>query len=103
MAEYPDNVRRDEIYTFPIEGGELKVSPSYDFLNYFPWLDRWILKYWNTDSEPPTFCDVMLPNKSAEFLIAHCDLEVCSRTFIGESERERLLAYDSEHIEDWLI
>lgn len=96
---YPDNIRPDQIYTVPIVNGELHLSPAHDFLHYFPWLDQWMLKYWNSESEPPTFCDVIIKKEAAEFLVSQLDMEVCCRTFITESEIERVRQFGAQMLE----
>lgn len=91
--EYPGNVRPDQLYEVPITGGELHISPSTDVLHYYPWLDAWILKYFDTDHEPPRLCNVVIDQRAAEQLVTHLDLEICTRTFITESELE--------HVRQW--
>lgn len=92
-GDYPDGVRPDQIFTVPIQGGELRISPSTDILHYYPWLDQWLLKYWDLEHEPPRFCNVVMATESAEWLVTNLDLEVCARTFITESELE--------HVRSW--
>ena len=100
MEDYPDNIRPDQLYKVPINGGgELTISPAYDILHYFPWLDCWILRYWNTDKQPSVMTNIMMANADAERLISNLDMEVCSRTFITASEIEMVREFGAAALE----
>ncbi len=87
-------VKPDRCFQVPIDGGELKISPSCDFMNHFP-NDAWMLKYWDVEHEPPRMCNVFMNSASAQFLIDHCELEIVERKFMGEQEHSQWLGWAS--------
>lgn len=89
-------VRPDKIYEIPIQGGELKISPSCDFVHQFP-NGAWMLKYWDVDNEPPRMCNVFMDEAAAAFLIDSCDLDVLPRTFMGEQEHSQWIGWAALH------
>lgn len=91
-----DFVRPDQIFEVPIAGGTLRISPSCDFMHQFP-NGAWMLKYWDTDHDPPRMCNVFMEESSAAFLIDHCDLDVAPRTFMGEQEHTQWVGWAATH------
>lgn len=92
-----DFIVPDQIHVVPIVGGELKLSPSHDFLHHFERNGAWILKYWNCDAEPPHMSNVLLNAAAAQFLIDSCGIEVCERKRMGEQEHEQYLEWATLH------
>ena len=93
-------VKPDVMYRVPIQDGELQVSPSHDFLHRFEAIGAWLFKYHNVDIDPPAICNIPLTDEAAEFLIKSCGVEVCNRTFIGETEHEHWLDWKANEIQD---
>lgn len=88
-----DFVIPDRVYQVPITEGELLLSPTHDFIHHFPAIDAWMLKYWNSQAEPPTFNNIPLHEEAAQFLIDSCGLEVCIRERMGAQEHEHYLGW----------
>lgn len=89
----------DVIYKVPINGGELFISPSCDFLHHFP-NDAWMLKYWNTDEQPPSLHNVFMHEDSAQFLQNKCKVEVLERKRMGQEEHEQYLGWAATQLAD---
>lgn len=89
----------DRLFRVPIEGGELCLSPSYDFLNYFPFVGAYILKYFNQEAQPPALCDVMLSERSAKWLMDTCGIECLERKTMSVSEHDRWIEWSSMQLE----
>jgi hypothetical protein len=87
-----DFVRADVVHRVPIQGGELLISPSMDFLHHFP-NGAWVLKYWDSENDPPRFCNVFMHEDSANYLVENCDVEVMPREFMGTAEHEQYLGW----------
>lgn len=95
MSEF---IRKDQIHRVPIQGGELMVSSSHDFLHHFSRNGAWILKYWESNHEPPRFHNVVLAEEAAHWLMENCDLEVCERRFMGEQEHEHFMQWQEVNL-----
>jgi len=93
-------IRKDRVYEVPIEGGELLVSPSHDFLHHFARNGAWILKYWEANANPPKFNNVLLNEDSARWLMEHCELEVCERQYMGEQEHDHYLQWQETQLDE---
>jgi hypothetical protein len=91
-----DFIRPDKCFQVPIEGGELKVSPSIDFLHYFP-NGAWMLKYFDGEHDPPRFCNVLMTEQSAYWLMTNCGVEVMAREYMSESEHDQYLGWAATH------
>lgn len=93
-------IKPDLLYTVPIDNGELHISPSMDFLHFFPPLGAYMLKYYDVDHVPPRMCNVMLNEDSARFLMDHCKVEVIFRESMGVEEHEQLLGWQAQELSD---
>jgi hypothetical protein len=83
----------DQVHLIPIQNGVLRLSPSYDILHHWEENNAWMLKYWNTDVQPPTFCNIPLGQEQADFLIQACGIEVCERKRMGEQEFQHYVGW----------
>lgn len=97
MSEF---IREDKVYSVPIVNGELLISPSHDFLHHWHRNGAWMLKYYNTEAEPPRMCNIPVSEVQARYLIDNCGLEVCQREFIGTQEHEHYLAWQATQLDD---
>lgn len=95
-----DFIRKDRVYEVPIQGGELLLSPSHDFLHHWARNGAWILKYWDSASEPPKFHNVILAEESAHWLMENCGIEVCERQFMGTQEHDHYLQWQETQLDD---
>lgn len=95
-----DFIFEDIVHTVPIEGGHLYLSPAHDFLHHFERNGAWILKYWNTEAEPPRFNNVVMCEESARFLIEHCDIEVTPRRKMSVQEHEHYMLFCEDQMGD---
>ena len=95
MSEF---IFEDVIHRVPIDDGELLLSPAHDFLHHFQRNGAWILKYWNSQAEPPCFNNILMCQESAEFLIEHCDIEVLERQRMGSQEHEHYMRFCEDQL-----
>lgn len=94
-------IQPDKLFTIPIQGGELNISPSCDVMHHLP-NDAWMLKYWDLDSEPPKLCNVFMDSGAAAALIEMCELEVCERKVMRNEEHSQWVGWAALHELDGL-
>ncbi len=97
MSEF---IRPNRMYGVPIQGGELKISPSHDILHHWMRNGAWMLKYMDQGPEGVNMKNVVLHQEAAEWLITHCDLEVCERTFMSVDGHEHYLQLQEGSLSD---
>jgi len=90
MSEF---VRKDQLYRVPIQGGELTVSPSHDFLHHWARNGAWMLKYWDANNEPPRMVNLVMEEEAARWLMAACGVEMMEREFMGTMEHEHYMRW----------
>lgn len=90
----------DRLYSVPVDNGILHISPSMDFLHFFPPLGAYMLKYYDVDHVPPRMCNVMMNEDSARFLMENCKVEVIFRESMGVQEHEQLLTWQASQLSD---
>lgn len=95
MSDISEFVIPDNIFEVPIVNGVLHISPSHDFIHHWEANGAWMLKYWNTDVEPPRMNNIPVNEEQANFLIKACGIEVCERVRMGTQEHEHYLAWAS--------
>lgn len=96
MSEF---VKPNRYFNVPTQVGELVVSPSHDILHHWHRNGAWMLKYMDQGPEGVHMKNVVIHQEAAEWLITHCDLEVCERTFMSTDEHEHYLQLQEASME----
>lgn len=91
-------IQPNKLFQVPIVGGELTISPAFDFIHHFGPLGAHILRYWDSDNK--TLHDIPLSAEAAGFLVAKCELEVVERVRIYEAENNNIVDYRAKYLSE---
>lgn len=92
MSEF---VRPLRYYGVPTQAGELTISPSHDFMHHWARNGAWMLKYVANTEEGISLKNVVLHQRSAQWLIENCEVEVCERTFMSTDEHDHWVEFQT--------
>ena len=92
MSEF---IRPPRYYSVATQAGELVISPSHDILHTWKRNGAWMLKYIAQDEEGISLKNVVLHQRSAQWLIENCEGEVCERTFMSTDEHDNWIEFQA--------